>query len=83
MMFSGECDQKTFCCLLFFSQEKPTADLTPPFYAIAKTRIGYWETTGSTPVYEESVVLVPPIQSRQGGIWNTLSPPYGVWWIDI
>jgi hypothetical protein len=69
--------------LTVFSQQKPTADLTPPFYANAKNRIGYWETTGSTLVSEESVVLVPPIQFRQGGIWNTLPAPYGVWWIDI
>jgi hypothetical protein len=72
--------------LLFFpifSWSVPTADLTPPFYLNHKHRIGYWEIKPSSIVFEDSIMLIPPIQSRIGGIWNTLPLPEGFWSVNI
>jgi hypothetical protein len=61
----------------------PSADLTPPFYANQKNRIGYWEVSGSAIVHEDFVLLTPPIQERHGAVWNTLPPPHLSWSLNV
>lgn len=53
-----------------------TGDLTPPFYANTRNRIGYWEISNTTQVKEDFIVFS---QSSKGGIWNSLPIPYGEW----
>ena len=61
----------------------PTADLTPPFYANDKNRVGFWDVGGSSLVFDDRIILSPPIQFRKGSVWDSLPVPYGEWALDV
>lgn len=61
----------------------PTSDLTPPFYPNEKNRVGYWDVGGASLVYEDNIILLPPIQNHKGSVWDSLPIPFGEWFIDF
>lgn len=73
----------SFILLLSFCFCEPTSDLIPPFYPNEKNRVGYWDVGGASVVYEDYIIMLPPIQNHKGSIWNSLPIPFGEWLIDI
>ena len=69
--------------LLSFSFSEQTSDLSPPFYPNEKNRVGYWDVGGASVVYEDYIILLPPIQYHKASIWNSLPIPFGEWFIDF
>lgn len=72
-----------FACLVVQTGASLTADLLAPFYPNENNRVGYWDIRGSAVAYEDTVMLVPPIQHHKGCIWSTLPIPYGEWSINF
>lgn len=69
--------------LLSFCSSEPTSDLTPPFYPNEKNRVGYWDVGGASIVYEDYIIMLPPIQYHKGSIWHSLPIPFGEWCIHF
>lgn len=68
-----------FFLLVIPSLALTTADLSPPFEADENGNVGNWEIGGSAAIFSDKIILVPPIQFRQGLAWTQVEIPSGAW----
>lgn len=54
-------------------------DLNPPFETDADGNVKNWEIGGSAAAFNDKIILVPPIQYRQGLVWTQVAIPTGSW----
>ena len=60
------------------------ADLVPPFVGDESgRRLGMWDLLGSSLIYDDHVLLTPPIQYRTGSIWLSAASPVGNWSMQV
>ena len=60
------------------------ADLVPPFIGDESgRRLGMWDLFGSSLIYDDHILLTPPIQYRTGSIWLSAASPVGNWSMQI
>lgn len=56
--------------LVILSKSESTGDIFPPFTETEKNKVGEWETIGSSYSIEDSILILPALQMRTGGIWT-------------
>lgn len=55
------------------------ADLTPPFFQTEQKQVGVWDFGGVSTIYEDKIILAPPIQYHQGSAWSHMPIPSTNW----
>jgi hypothetical protein len=66
-----------------FTSPGSSADLTPPYQADERGRVGHWEFGGACMVEEQSIELVPAVQFHKGYAWTNVEIPKGDWSIEF
>ncbi|KAH0791632.1 Legume-like lectin family protein [Histomonas meleagridis] len=72
-----------FTIFFFLSSSGNSENLSPPFEPTEQGDVGYWEVGGSTVIYPDKIMLIPPIQYRQGFLWAKFMSPRGPWSVSF
>lgn len=59
------------------------ADLIPPFISLDNKRIGLWTIGGVSLIYNDYIILAPPLQYHRGSIWSSAQIPSGDWSMQV
>lgn len=59
------------------------ADLIPPFISLDNKKIGLWTIGGVSLIYNDYIILTPPLQYHRGSIWSSAQIPYNDWSMQV
>ncbi|KAK8883227.1 Protein ERGIC-53 [Tritrichomonas musculus] len=59
------------------------ADLNPPFISFDNKQIGVWTIGGVSLIYNDYIILAPPLQYHRGSIWSSAQIPSNDWSMQV